>query len=112
MIRRPPRSTLFPYTTLFRSPRQRSGEPPRLLRQLGVRGGAPLEMERRRVGVVAGGVGEQPRQVFLWDLDVLWDAGRIAVEPGRGDVRHLRSSPEGSSRATGIRRTSRGPSTG
>src|SRR2546422_5022126 len=26
MIRRPPRSTLFPYTTLFRSPRRRSGE--------------------------------------------------------------------------------------
>src|SRR5256885_4341303 len=25
MIRRPPRSTLFPYTTLFRSSRQRSG---------------------------------------------------------------------------------------
>src|SRR3712207_8825043 len=25
MIRRPPRSTLFPYTTLFRSPRYRSG---------------------------------------------------------------------------------------
>src|SRR3712207_7743571 len=25
MIRRPPRSTLFPYTTLFRSPRSRSG---------------------------------------------------------------------------------------
>src|SRR5215216_7199641 len=25
MIRRPPRSTLFPYTTLFRSPRPRSG---------------------------------------------------------------------------------------
>src|SRR2546430_12241136 len=24
MIRRPPRSTLFPYTTLFRSPRQRA----------------------------------------------------------------------------------------
>src|SRR5258708_12399306 len=24
MIRRPPRSTLFPYTTLFRSPRRRS----------------------------------------------------------------------------------------
>src|SRR2546426_8170567 len=32
MIRRPPRSTLFPYTTLFRSPRSGStaggGEPP------------------------------------------------------------------------------------
>src|SRR2546422_3745871 len=25
MIRRPPRSTLFPYTTLFRSPRQHPG---------------------------------------------------------------------------------------
>src|SRR3712207_8775536 len=25
MIRRPPRSTLFPYTTLFRSPRARTG---------------------------------------------------------------------------------------
>src|SRR5437870_9616273 len=31
MIRRPPRSTLFPYTTLFRSPRpgQRPGDRPR-----------------------------------------------------------------------------------
>src|SRR5258705_1650829 len=27
MIRRPPRSTLFPYTTLFRSPRTRRIEP-------------------------------------------------------------------------------------
>src|SRR5437773_4936142 len=29
MIRRPPRSTLFPYTTLFRSVRRRPGRPPR-----------------------------------------------------------------------------------
>src|SRR2546430_3343628 len=29
MIRRPPRSTLFPYTTLFRSARERVGEVPR-----------------------------------------------------------------------------------
>src|SRR3712207_8735844 len=28
MIRRPPRSTLFPYTTLFRSPRVRARRPP------------------------------------------------------------------------------------
>src|SRR3712207_7219608 len=27
MIRRPPRSTLFPYTTLFRSPFDREGQP-------------------------------------------------------------------------------------
>src|SRR5690242_20818725 len=30
MIRRPPRSTLFPYTTLFRSARQRRGAGPRV----------------------------------------------------------------------------------
>src|SRR5688572_32604849 len=29
MIRRPPRSTLFPYTTLFRSPRARDARAPR-----------------------------------------------------------------------------------
>src|SRR3712207_8465270 len=29
MIRRPPRSTLFPYTTLFRSVHRRAGEPDR-----------------------------------------------------------------------------------
>src|SRR5436305_98111 len=28
MIRRPPRSTLFPYTTLFRSPRRCASRPP------------------------------------------------------------------------------------
>src|SRR4051794_41625614 len=35
MIRRPPRSTLFPYTTLFRSPRRRCRASPAR------RGGAP-----------------------------------------------------------------------
>src|SRR5437868_8780677 len=30
MIRRPPRSTLFPYTTLFRSPRAQARAPPRM----------------------------------------------------------------------------------
>src|SRR3712207_8726162 len=33
MIRRPPRSTLFPYTTLFRSPDQRYGVPDYRLRE-------------------------------------------------------------------------------
>src|SRR2546430_12529450 len=32
MIRRPPRSTLFPYTTLFRSPHGDAESTPRLLR--------------------------------------------------------------------------------
>src|SRR3712207_8447205 len=34
MIRRPPRSTLFPYTTLFRSQESRSGIPAEILAQL------------------------------------------------------------------------------
>src|SRR3712207_7889987 len=40
MIRRPPRSTLFPYTTLFRSPRGREGGPRRRQRPPVHRGGA------------------------------------------------------------------------
>src|SRR5208337_5276744 len=39
MIRRPPRSTLFPYTTLFRSSRR--------YRSVGARAGDPLGGERR-----------------------------------------------------------------
>src|SRR3712207_8694042 len=35
MIRRPPRSTLFPYTTLFRSPRVGSTDPVRQDRGIG-----------------------------------------------------------------------------
>src|SRR2546426_9219980 len=34
MIRRPPRSTLFPYTTLFRSPNQRLARFPELLGEI------------------------------------------------------------------------------
>src|SRR2546422_3240049 len=42
MIRRPPRSTLFPYTTLFRSPPRRSSAPRAAAR--------PRPGERRRAG--------------------------------------------------------------
>src|SRR3712207_8331211 len=42
MIRRPPRSTLFPYTTLFRSPRCRSPGAQSDLRRLGP---APCNVE-------------------------------------------------------------------
>src|SRR5256885_7497638 len=38
MIRRPPRSTLFPYTTLFRSPRRTRGPGPVLRRGPGPAG--------------------------------------------------------------------------
>src|SRR3989442_8941700 len=66
MIRRPPRSTLFPYTTLFRSVAEAQGPPPRdrgrgaprhlpagpLLRRVdtGMRGRALPESTRRRRG--------------------------------------------------------------
>src|SRR3712207_7098179 len=55
MIRRPPRSTLFPYTTLFRSSH---GEAPqgRLLRRQSRRRSASLSAARPAVGRRRGGV--------------------------------------------------------
>src|SRR3712207_7874589 len=49
MIRRPPRSTLFPYTTLFRSRLPRGAAAPE-----GERGG-PDRQRRRGVGAEGGG---------------------------------------------------------
>src|SRR3712207_8829694 len=49
MIRRPPRSTLFPYTTLFRSVRGRLGRSRRLFRGSGAEGQRPeLSLRIRR----------------------------------------------------------------
>src|SRR2546425_9722245 len=45
MIRRPPRSTLFPYTTLFRSPRTRWCSSPRPRRSCPPRAPAPARSE-------------------------------------------------------------------
>src|SRR5690349_24241086 len=52
MIRRPPRSTLFPYTTLFRS-RRRCAERPRALgaQPLDERGPAQAVLDRVAVGL-------------------------------------------------------------
>src|SRR5260370_33554507 len=46
MIRRPPRSTLFPYTTLFRSPADRAGARVRRYRRRGRLRGARAEGRR------------------------------------------------------------------
>src|SRR3712207_7521445 len=59
MIRRPPRSTLFPYTTLFRSVEvaQRGPQPRRLDQQLGAE--VPVELlVEGRVVVADDGVGD------------------------------------------------------
>src|SRR3712207_7712072 len=61
MIRRPPRSTLFPYTTLFRSPSEvdsRRGLAHGTVRRLGHRVARAGEGEHRAV-VVGVGVGIQ-----------------------------------------------------
>src|SRR2546430_10122747 len=53
MIRRPPRSTLFPYTTLFRSLGARRGPRRRSLRQATQVGLAPAQVEGEEAGEVA-----------------------------------------------------------
>src|SRR5258708_22667114 len=61
MIRRPPRSTLFPYTTLFRSERQRQ----ELVRVLGEHG----EIQGPLAGAGGDLIGRSgPRQVGWRDL--------------------------------------------
>src|SRR3712207_8719490 len=60
MIRRPPRSTLFPYTTLFRSHLDRGVQGCRQDRRRGAqapRGGARLRERRRLRGGDRGGPG-------------------------------------------------------
>src|SRR2546430_5945852 len=54
MIRRPPRSTLFPYTTLFRSPRRRCRRVPTRSNRRCPVSWPPLMGPRRR-GVKPGG---------------------------------------------------------
>src|SRR3712207_8652832 len=57
MIRRPPRSTLFPYTTLFRSHRDARRPAARVVRE---RDAAPVG-RHARVGLVVGQVDEPSR---------------------------------------------------
>src|SRR5688572_32485325 len=59
MIRRPPRSTLFPYTTLFRSPHT-------LVAAEGV--GRHVVLQVPHVQPLAGGVGEELQPVELRPL--------------------------------------------
>src|SRR2546429_3809315 len=63
MIRRPPRSTLFPYTTLFRSQRLRRAGNERRIQHIGIAAklialaGVRIE-DLDRVAVVVGGLAE------------------------------------------------------
>src|SRR3712207_8010596 len=59
MIRRPPRSTLFPYTTLFRSDRMVGERPDRRHRRVAVR---VLRGEQEQVAVDLRGVRQHPHE--------------------------------------------------
>src|SRR2546430_12028798 len=75
MIRRPPRSTLFPYTTLFRSRRAVAGERrPGLLALPGLRAAADHDGRRRLVVLLRAESGQR--------------VGGVAVRPeGSADAR-------------------------
>src|SRR3712207_6952108 len=78
MIRRPPRSTLFPYTTLFRSPVRRRRD----LQQAGaVAAGEPepgRQVQQRARRLLAARAGEQP--LAVQDHDVLARARQRSEE--------------------------------
>src|SRR3712207_1938063 len=88
MIRRPPRSTLFPYTTLFRSPSKTLIRPGDVL------------AEARRVPGAAAGVQGTPdaTAAFAWrdEMTSRWDdSGQLPWLDGKGItlVRGLRRLP-------------------
>src|SRR2546422_2812724 len=93
MIRRPPRSTLFPYTTLFRSP------PNRHLHRAGGRGG------REPLDALFAGVGHDANPWVAGSEDALdfgerdiapeLDRERLAVAPHRSDADTKRFHDDG-----------------
>src|SRR3712207_8621622 len=70
MIRRPPRSTLFPYTTLFRSRREVAVNEIRLPRRLRVRGGR-LPALAAALGALDAVLAHQPFDAVAADFDAL-----------------------------------------
>src|SRR3712207_9244664 len=93
MIRRPPRSTLFPYTTLFRSPKsRRRAERESGGRQRGIE--RPAQRSRCRVEALHVGRGQlDPDDVRVRRIAKLAPAGELArEEAGRSEEHTLNSS--------------------
>src|SRR3712207_8032021 len=61
MIRRPPRSTLFPYTTLFRSKQKKEKDWQWLLAQVPI-----LKKKRKKESEIPGGADPKMLNVFSW----------------------------------------------
>src|SRR5256885_8144388 len=76
MIRRPPRSTLFPYTTLFRS----QARTPR---------GSPGVGQRLLVDEILAGVAPQDDLVVVDRLDVIGEQGDLDRKSTRLNSSHL-----------------------
>src|SRR5256885_8001709 len=103
MIRRPPRSTLFPYTTLFRS----SGEPVVMFSlemsrfEIGMRllcGEARVPWDKVRSGHVATEdwtrIVEAAEELHEAPLSIV-DSGNVTIVDIRAKARRLRSSSAG-----------------
>src|SRR2546422_11746601 len=97
MIRRPPRSTLFPYTTLFRSrpPSRRRAACDRERKATPRRAGASRDLDRRRlVGGDMGRVAQRGEDLLARERGVLFDAfvGFTGTEPP-DDGRDVHAGP-------------------
>src|SRR2546422_6134595 len=79
MIRRPPRSTLFPYTTLFRSPDARLGAGPR-----------PRSVARSGARAGGGEEGSAPRPASAGEIPAEPGAPRADGKQGLGDRKSTR----------------------
>src|SRR5688572_25809062 len=98
MIRRPPRSTLFPYTTLFRSEQRRERlvavvDQPRLDRQVGGRGVQDVEVAAHEDVLERGGAGA-PQLALAPDPHAAVGRLGVPVDEAEGEVPRLRRMDE------------------
>src|SRR5256885_11917871 len=83
MIRRPPRSTLFPYTTLFRS------EPPSFVWDVGGAFGASLRVRSRLLGSREDGLTHRAEPVITATPLFFWYVGGADRKSTRLNSSHL-----------------------
>src|SRR2546426_9196886 len=88
MIRRPPRSTLFPYTTLFRSGRDHT--PPRRPDVLQARVPRRLHPHHHEAGLDAGELARLAARPVLAPPQRAQDVRWLAAEPAKGDRKSTR----------------------
>src|SRR5258706_4336038 len=95
MIRRPPRSTLFPYTTLFRSPRW-NNQPPAVSPAIGVVHVRPRGAGRGRIGRALRLTSEEHTSRLQSPTPIIW---RLLLGNKRTDL----TLPHSSNGRTSVR---------